>query len=295
MKTIRSLAARCATTVLLAAVLLVQWGPLPAAAASASDEQIIAFLQKRFRLPSTRNIMLGPPVKTPFAKVMSRIVTVTDDHGATGKVTIFTEPGVNEIIIGEVLDLKSDPWGRVDLQSMHLDDRATMGPANAPVTIVEFADFECPHCAFAMGIVETAVESKYNGKIRLVFKNYPLRGHQWAHAAAVAAECVRVQNPGTFWDFARYVYREQASITPDNLSQRIDDFARNNQLDAEILHACMLGQTADQRIAQDMSDGEKAHVVSTPTLFIDGIPLQGAEPEVLNYLIDSELKKHKAG
>ncbi len=184
---------------------------------------------------------------------------------------------------------------RVDLQSMHLDDRPTMGPANAPMTIVEFADFECPHCAFAMGIVETAVESKYNGKIRLVFKNYPLRGHQWAHAAAVAAECVRVQNPGTFWDFARYVYREQASITPDNLSQRIDDFARNNQLDAEILHACMMGQAADQRIAQDMSDGEKAHVVSTPTLFINGIPVKGAEPEVLDYLINSELKKHKAG
>jgi protein-disulfide isomerase len=57
----------------------------------------------------------------------------------------------------------------------------------------------------------------------------------------------------------------------------------------------MLGQTADQRIAQDMSDGEKAHVVSTPTLFIDGIPVMGAEPEVLNYVIDSELKKHKAG
>jgi protein-disulfide isomerase len=294
MKTIRSYAAS-SVTILLAAMLLVQLRPLPAAAASASDEQIIAFLQKRFRLPSTRNITLGPPVKTPFAKVMSRTVTITDDRGASAKVTIFTEPGVAEIIVGEVLDLSSDPWGRVDLQSMHLEDRPTMGPANAPVTIIEFADFECPHCAHAMGVVETAVESKYNGKIRLVFKNFPLRGHQWAHAAAVAAECVRVQNPGTFWDFARYVYREQASITPDNLSQRIDGFARSNQLDPEILHACMLGQTADQRIAQDMSDGEKAHVVSTPTLFVDGIPVMGAEPDVLNYVIDSELKKHRAG
>jgi protein-disulfide isomerase len=294
MKTIRSYAASC-VTILLAAMLLVQSHPLPAAAASASDEQIIAFLQKRFRLPSTRNITLGPPVKTPFGKVMSRTVTITDDRGASAKVTIFTEPGVAEIIVGEVLDLSSDPWGRVDLQSMHLDDRPTMGPVNAPVTIIEFADFECPHCAHAMGVVETAVQSKYNGKIRLVFKNFPLRGHQWAHAAAVAAECVRVQNPVTFWDFARYVYREQASITPDNLSQRIDVFARSNQLDPEILHACMLGQTADQRIAQDMSDGEKAHVVSTPTLFVDGIPVMGAEADVLNYVIDSELKKRKAG
>src|SRR5262249_40576914 len=111
MKTIRSYAASC-VTILLAAMLLVQLRPLPAAAASARDEPVIAFLQKRSRLPSTRNITLGPPVKTPFAKVMSRTVTITDDGGASAKVTIFTEPGVAEIIVGEVLDLSSDPWGR---------------------------------------------------------------------------------------------------------------------------------------------------------------------------------------
>jgi protein-disulfide isomerase len=288
MKTIRYLAA------VSAALLIGLRGPMPAAF-GASDQQIITFLQKHYRLPSARNIILGPPVKTPFTRVMSRSVTITDDRGNSSKAMLFIEPGVNEAIVGEVLDLNSDPWGRVDLQSMHLSDRPTMGPANAPVTIVEFADFECPHCAHAMGIVETAVQSKYTGKIRLVFKNFPLQGHQWAHAAAVAAECVRLQNPSVFWDFANYIYGNQASITPDNLSEHIENFAKSNQLDSETLHACMLSQTADQRIAQDMSDGQKAHVVSTPTLFIDGIPVMGAEPEVLDYVIGSELKKRRAG
>ena len=113
--------------------------------------------------------------------------------------------------------------------------------------------------------------------------------------AAVAAECVRVQNPGAFWDFARTIYRDQATITPDNLSQHIDNFAQHNQLDPEALHACMMGQGADQRIAQDLSDGQKAHVMSTPTLFVNGIPVMGAEPDVLDYVINSELKNHKAG
>jgi len=293
MKTIRYFAATSAV-LLLGAMMLMLPVPTPARAAGATDQQIIAFLQKKYRLPNIRNITLGPPVKTPFSRVMSRTVTITDDHGGSFKAMLFVEPGVNQAIVGEVLDLRSDPWGRVDLQSMHLGDRPTMGPANAPVTIVEFADFECPHCAHAMGIVETAVQSKYNGKIRLVFKNFPLQGHLWAHSAAVAAECVRLQNPGVFWDFANYIYGEQASITPDNLSQHIDDFAKRNQLDPEALHACMMSQTADQRIAQDMSDGQKAHVVSTPTLFVDGIPVLGAEPEVLDYVIVSELKKRKA-
>ena len=161
MKTIRYLAATSAV-LLLGAVMLILLVPIPAGAAGATDQQIIAFLQKKYRLPNIRNITLGPPVKTPFSKVMSRTVTITDDHGGSFKAMLFVEPGVNQAIVGEVLDLSSDPWGRVDLQSMHLGDRPTMGPANAPVTIVEFADFECPHCAHAMGIVETAVQSKFS-------------------------------------------------------------------------------------------------------------------------------------
>ena len=291
MDKILRVAAASAAMIVLCAIILAPRGPALSAATGLTDDQIIAFLQKHYRLPNTRNIMLGPPIKTPFTKVKSRAVTISDGRGGSVKATIFIEPGVNDVIVGELLNLNSDPWGRLSLESMHLDDRPTLGPAGAPVTIVEFADFECPHCAHAMGVVETAVESKYNGKIRLVFKNFPLQGHQWARAAAIAGECVRLQNPGAFWDYAREIYRDQASITADNLSQRIDDFARHNQLDPEALHACVMGQTADERVAQDILDGQRANVVSTPTLFVDGIPVLGAEPEVLDSVIDSELRK----
>jgi predicted DsbA family dithiol-disulfide isomerase len=294
MNKLRSIAAKCATVLIFSALILTIWGPTRGVAAGYTDAQLIAFLQKRFRLPDASNITLGPPTKTPFPKVMSRTVTIGDGHGGSAKAMLFVQPGISDIIVGDLLNLNSDPWGRVDLQSMHLNDRPTLGPANAPITIVEFADFECPHCAHAMGIVETVVESKYNGKVRLVFKNFPLAGHQWAHAAAVASECVQMQNPAAFWDFARAIYRDQATISPDNLSQHIDDFAQHNQLDPEALHACIMGQGGDERVAQDVSDGQNAHVLSTPTLFINGIPVMGAEPEVLDYVIISELKKHRA-
>lgn len=291
MKKLPRVMAACTAAVALCALFLAM-RPALNAATSISDDQLIAFLQKHYRLPSNRNITLGPPIKTPFAGLKSRTVTISDEHGASFKAgTVFIAPGVNDVIMGELLDLGSDPWGRLSLKSMHLEDRPSLGPANAPITIVEFADFECPHCAHAMGVVETAVESKYTGKLRLVFKNFPLQGHQWARAAAIAAQCVYLQNPGTFWDFAREIYRDQAFITPDNLAEHIDDFARHNQLDSEALHACMMGQAADQRVAQDILDGQKANVVSTPTLFINGIPVMGAEPEVLDSIITAELKK----
>jgi protein-disulfide isomerase len=292
MSKVRRVAVAGAIATVLGAVILALVGPALSTAGGFTDQQLVAFLQKHYRLPSTRNITLGPPIKTPFSKLMSRTVTISDEHGNSLKAgSIFIQPGVDDVIVGESLDLGSDPWGRISLNSMHLDDRPTLGPANAPITIVEFADFECPHCAHAMGVVETVVESKYTGKVRLVFKNFPLQGHQWAHAAAVAAQCVYLQNPSTFWDFAREIYRDQAFITPDNLGQRIQDFAQRNQLDPEALHACEMGQAADQRVAQDIEDGEKARVTSTPTLFINGIPVLGAEPEVLDSVINSELKK----
>jgi protein-disulfide isomerase len=284
-----------AAAIVICAAIINAEAPLAKAAGGLTDAQLITYLKKRYRVPEDRNITLGPPVKTPFPKLHSRTVNVIDQHGGAFKAgTIFTEPGVNDVIAGELLDLGSDPWGRVDMNQMHLANRATMGPADAPITIVEFADFECPHCAYAMGVVETAVESKYSGKVRLIFKNFPLQGHQWARAAAIASECVLLQNPAVFWDYARDIYRNQALITPDNLGQRIDDFARHNQLDVDSLHACEMGQAADQMVAQDMTDGENAHVVSTPTLFVNGIPVLGAEPDVLDSVIKSELAK-KAG
>jgi protein-disulfide isomerase len=292
-KTLR-LAALAAAIVICAALLNLE-AAVSNAAGGLTDAQLITYLKKRYRIPEDRNITLGPPVKTPFAKLRSRTVTVIDQHGGAFKAgTIFTQPDVNDLIMGELIDLGSDPWGRVDMNEMHLADRPTMGPADAPITIVEFADFECPHCAHAMGVVETAVESKYSGKVRLIFKNFPLQGHLWARAAAIASECVLLQNPAVFWDFARDIYRNQALITPDNLGQQIDDFARHNQLDVDSLHACEMGQSADQMVAQDITDGENAHVVSTPTLFVDGIPVLGAEPDVLDSVINSELAK-KAG
>jgi protein-disulfide isomerase len=291
MKRIGRAATVGAIAMVLGALILVLDGRV-LRAGSLTDQQLTVFLQKHYRLPNTQNITLGTPTRTPFGRLVSRTVTVTDPHGNAFRAgTIFEQPGVNDVIVGEVLDLGTDPWGRISLNSMHLNDRPTLGPANAPVTIVEFADFECPHCAHAMGVVETAVESKYPGKVRLVFKNFPLQGHQWAHAAAVAAQCVYLQNPGTFWDFAREIYRDQAFITPDNLADRINDFAKRNQLDPEALHACEMGQSADQRVTQDIEDGEKAKVMSTPTLFINGIPVLGAEPEVLDSVINAELKK----
>src|SRR6185437_17152419 len=125
---------------------------------------------------------------------------------------------------------------------------------SAPVTIIEFADFECPFCARAFSEVETLVNTTYKGKVRLIWKNYPLNVHPWAEQAAIAAECARQQNPEAFWAFARSFYHDQSDITPQNLREHIDSYANSSGLDGKALNACVLGNAAESRVNQDKQD-----------------------------------------
>ena len=254
------------------------------------DQAVKVFLQKKFRIPSVEEIKLGPLERTGIKDLYGRTVTVTNDKGQTASVVMFTNPDETKAIIGQFMDLNSDPWGRTDLRMIHLEDRPTLGPADAPVTIVEFADFECPFCAHAFGEIETLANTTYKGKIKIIFKNYPLNVHPWARTAAIGAECARLQNPDAFWDFARYFYASQGSITPQNVQQKIDAEAAKLSLDDTVLKACMAGTQAAQRIAQDQADANAVKVSSTPTFFINGIAVVGLpEGKTFNFVIDSEL------
>ena len=121
------------------------------------------------------------------------------------------------------------------------------------MTIVEFADFECPFCAHAFSVIETLVNTTYKGKVKVIFKAYPLNVHPWAMKAAEAAECARMQNPAAFWDFARYFYTNQGSINAKNIQDNVDKLAKSQKLDAAFTEG-VHGQPADRGSHQAGSD-----------------------------------------
>ena len=105
-----------------------------------------------------------------------------------------------------------------------------------------------------------------------------------------AAECARLQNPAKFWDFARYFYTNQGSINAKNIQDTVDKLAKAQNLDAPSLKACMDNPQTEARIKQDQLDGNTIHVSSTPTFFVNGIPVVGLpDGKVLDFVIDSEL------
>jgi protein-disulfide isomerase len=269
----------------------------------ALDARVTSYFQKRFMIRDATHIQLGPVTPTTMKGVYTRTVRVSNDRGQSGSATIFANANEDQIILIQApaaqiidLDLTKDPWEKIDLKPIHLDDRPVMGSASAPVTIVEFADFECPFCAHAFGTLETMVHSTYKDKVRAIYKSYPLNGHPWAIRAALGAECARLQNPDTFWEFARDYYNSQGSITVQNVDDHIHTTAKRLNLDIPTLDACMAGKAARARVDEDAKDGEAVGVTSTPTLFVNGVRLVGLpEEKAFDWVVTEQLNEAGKG
>jgi protein-disulfide isomerase len=262
-----------------------------------SDAKLKAALQKRLLVPNLADLSIGPPSPAPLPGITQRTITVNGGDGQKFQVELFTDSSGNKGILAQRFAPFSvaDPWERADIKLLHLNDRPTLGMPDAPVTIVEFADFECPFCAKAFNEIETVVNTTYKGHVRLVWKAFPLQGHTWAEQAAIAGECIRQQNPQAFWTVAADFYRDQNEITPQNLRDHIYGYARSTGIDAKALNACILGATAEARIDEDKKDGAAVHVMSTPTFLINGVPVVGLpSSNVFDFVITSQLQSRHA-
>jgi protein-disulfide isomerase len=164
------------------------------------------------------------------------------------------------------------------------DPARVEGNPKAPVTIVEFADFQCPFC----GRVEpTLVDllKKYNGKVSLAFRDFPLRAaHPFAEGAAEAGRCAEAQ--GKFWPMHDALYADQSKLSADDLIKT----AATVGMDRSSFAACLKSGKYSAAIEQDEAIGSKAGVTGTPAFFINGRFLSGAAPEEqFQQIIDSEL------
>jgi protein-disulfide isomerase len=162
----------------------------------------------------------------------------------------------------------------------------SFGPKDAEVTIVEYSDFECPYCAKAASTM-AELKKKYGNKVRFVFKHFPLRFHPNAKPASLAAECAQDQNK--FWAFHDKLFENQDSLSKDTYMT----IAKNLKLDMDKFKTCFEEEKHMDKVEADLAEVESKNlpVSSTPTFFVNGIKLAGAQPaaQFIEY-IDQELE-----
>jgi len=162
------------------------------------------------------------------------------------------------------------------------------GPANAPVTIVEFADFQCPYCVRILPALDQLMKD-YGDKVRLVYRQYPLSMHNNAEVAARASLCANEQ--GKFWEMHDGMFANQQALDAAQLKTT----AAGLGLDAQAFNECLdSGRYADE-VAADGAAGSAAGVSGTPALFVNGRFIAGAVPlDDITAIVDDELRRRSA-
>jgi protein-disulfide isomerase len=162
----------------------------------------------------------------------------------------------------------------------------SIGSASAPVTLVEFSDFQCPFCQRVAPTLKQ-VKDKYGDKVRVVWKDFPLTQiHPQAFKAGEAAHCAADQ--GKFWEYHDRLFANQQALQPNDLKKHAADLG----LDATAFASCLDTSKYGERVRDGVAEGSRLGVNSTPTIYINGRVLSGAQPfETFVSLIDEELAK----
>jgi protein-disulfide isomerase len=166
-----------------------------------------------------------------------------------------------------------------------IDDDPALGPENAPITIIEFSDYECPYCRQWHEAVYHRLFETYPDQVRLVYRDFPLYSvHPNAVPAAEAADCANEQ--GAFWDYHDKLFGMELGLS----SEAYQQYAEELDLDMDAFNTCVETRKYREEVQADYTFASNLGVRSTPTFFVNGIALVGAQPfEVFQEVIDKEL------
>jgi len=187
--------------------------------------------------------------------------------------------------------LKNIPESESVLAKTNTDSAHIRGNPDAPVTLEEFGDFQCPPCGKFSEFVEDLLK-EYNSRLRLVFRNFPLSGHEHAREAALAAEAAGLQ--GKFWEMHDTLYREQETWTKaPNVRELFESYAGTIGLDVDQFKKDMDGDKARERVDSDRALADFLGVKATPTLFINNRPVDPKDknPEGVRAAINAALNE----
>jgi protein-disulfide isomerase len=249
------------------------------------------YLRNMFAFGPETKLVVGDFKETGMPGVLATTITVTID-GNKEDAKMWVSKDGKYLFRGELNDISKDMLAE-NRSKLDLKDAPATGNPNSPITVVEFADFECPVCRNlheALG----GLLPRYP-QVRLVFKDFPLEQvHPWARTGALAGRCAYQQDPKAFWKMYDFLYDNQDLISAENAWDKVVDYAGRAGLTVNTFKACMTSPEATSAVNASIANGKLLDVSSTPTLFVNGRRIVGADPRQLEQSLKYEIQQPSA-
>ena len=250
------------------------------------ESRVEQYLRNLYAWGPSFAVKVGPSKPSPIPDLLEVPVTVSME-GQSDTANVFVSKTGNFLLRGELTDMSVDPFA--DIRSkLHVGKSPSMGPEDAKITLIEFADFECPSCR-QLDLVLRELLPRHP-EVRLVFKHYPLTDlHPWAMTAAIASQCAFQQSPAAFWKMHDAIFDAQDVISPSNVWDKMLDLANQQGLNAEAYRACMINPETANQVKETIEEGHALTITATPTTFVNGRRVVGPDkPMIEQYIAFSQ-------
>jgi protein-disulfide isomerase len=289
-----------AVVLLLAALAGAQQKPVTHSAAKSataapvlpSEETVNAFMKQWLGYDPTLSWKVADIRPSKAAGLAEVTIVVSNPQGAQAS-TLYVSPDGTHALIGEILPFGARPFDATNDALKKGITGPAKGPSDAPVLLVEFSDFECPHCKRAVPVLNQLLEAEPN--VRFVSQNFPLPMHDWAAKAAAYADCVGRSSTDAFWKFSESVFNAQTEINSANAEEKLTALADQAGVKGTDVAACAAKPETITRVERSVTLGKSVDVTATPTLFINGRKVVVGEVplEALKQLVEYAAKTAK--
>jgi protein-disulfide isomerase len=238
-----------------------------------------------YKMPPEVHVLVGAPSPSTDFPAYDSVVVTVESGGRKQDITFLVSKDRSSLMRLTKFDLNKDPFAET-MSKIDVAGRPTRGAKASKVVVVNFDDFECPFCSRMHQTLFPEILKEYGDRVTFIYKDYPLvEIHPWAMHAAVDANCLAAQNGDAYWDFADYIHANQHEVndekTPGARLEALDKLTllqgQKHNLDVPKLQACVKAQD-DSAVKASMKQAESAGAEgSTPTLFVNGQKLEGAQ------------------
>jgi protein-disulfide isomerase len=267
--------------------------PAPAATNLPSEATVDAFMQQTFGYDSKMSWKIAS-IKPASAPGLAQVdVILASPQGQQGSRFFVTADG-KHAVLGEIIPFGAKPFDPTMKALEKGITGPTRGPKDAPVTIVEFGDLQCPACKAAQPAIEGLIAAEPNA--RFVFQNFPLEMHNWAAKGAAYADCVAQASHDAFWKFIAKTYETQSDITAENADEKLTALADAAGVKGTDMAACASTPVTKAHLDASLALGKSVNVTGTPMLFINGRSISNVTnvpADTLKGLVDFAAKEGK--